>query len=522
MSLLRSPKMLGFLLGLTGFIAVLLAPVFSTFTTVASGAVLASGSSLDPLALASSMQVVLALLLLMVVWWITEAVPLPVTALLPAVLLPFLHVTGLQGASVVEFTGKYTLSHYAHPVIYLFLGGFLLAAAMQKWGLDRRLTLWLLTRGNLANSPAGTLLAVMGVTAFLSMWISNTATAAMMLPLGLGILSAMGSGSPGYRKALMLGIAWAASIGGVGTVIGTPPNAIALGILQSTFADDPAFHRITFLDWLSFGIPFVVVMIPVAWALLVLTSRAGFTAAGNVREMLVRERDGLGPLSAGERGTISVFLLAVVLWISNPFWNVILPSGLARQLAWIDEFSIGLTAGVLLFLIPVDVKKRVFLLEWKDAAFVDWGTLLLFGGGIALSDAMFRCGLATWLGTAFTGMIGSPSPVVMVFCVVAFMGMLTEVTSNTAVTTMMVPVVISMALRAGTDPATLAVAAAVGASMAFMLPVATPPNALVYATGHVTVRDMVKHGLVLEIVGWFLTVGLLLLFADVVFGVLRF
>jgi sodium-dependent dicarboxylate transporter 2/3/5 len=170
----------------------------------------------------------------------------------------------------------------------------------------------------------------------------------------------------------------------------------------------------------------------------------------------------------------------------------------------------------------VDVKKRVFLLEWKNTAFVDWGTLLLFGGGIALSDAMFRCGLATWLGTAFTGVIGSPSPIVMIFCVVAFMGMLTEVTSNTAVTTMMVPVLISMAMRTGSDPATLAIAAAVGASLAFMLPVATPPNALVYATGHVTVRDMVKYGFALEILGWFLTVGILLVFADWVSGVLRF
>jgi sodium-dependent dicarboxylate transporter 2/3/5 len=431
-------------------------------------------------------------------------------------------VVGVHGAAVVEFTGKYTLSHYAHPVIYLFFGGFLLAAAMQKWGLDRRLTLWLLTRGNLANSPAGTLLAVMGVTAFLSMWVSNTATAAMMLPLGLGILSAMGSGSPGYRTALMLGIAWAASIGGVGTVIGTPPNAIALGILQTTFAGDPAFHRITFLHWLSFGIPFVVVMIPAAWFLLVLVSKTGFSPGGNVREMLARERDGQGPLSTGERRTISIFLLAVVFWISNPFWDTILPSGLARQLVWIDEFSIGLMAGVLLFLVPVDLKKRVFLLEWKDTAFVDWGTLLLFGGGIALSDAMFRCGLATWLGTVFTGMIGSPSPIVMVFFVVAFVGMLTEVTSNTAVTTMMVPVLISMAMRTGGDPSTLAVAAACGASLAFMLPVATPPNALVYATGHVTVRDMVKHGFMIEILGWFITVGILLVFADRVFGVIRF
>ena len=522
LSSVRSPKTLGFLLGLCGFLVVLVAPTFSAFAVVARSAVLAAGSSLDPTALASSMQVVLALLLLMVVWWITEAVPLPVTALLPAILLPLLHVVGLQGASVVEFTGKYTLSHYAHPVIYLFLGGFLLAAAMQKWGLDRRLTLWMLTRGNLANSPAATLLAVMSVTAFLSMWISNTATAAMMLPLGLGILSAMGSGSPRYRTALMLGIAWAASIGGVGTVIGTPPNAIALGILQSTFAGDPAFHRITFLDWLSFGIPFVVVMIPVAWFVLVLVSKAPFSATGNVRDMLLRERERMGSLSAGERGTIGVFLLAVVSWISNPFWNTLFPSGLARQLVWIDEFNIGLAAGVLLFLIPVDLKNRVFLLDWKDTVFVDWGTLLLFGGGIALSDAMFRCGLATWLGTAFTGVIGSPSPIVMIFCVVAFLGLLTEVTSNTAVTTMMVPVVISLAIRSGSDPATLAVAAAVGASMAFMLPVATPPNALVYATGHVTVRDMVKYGFALEVLGWFLTVGILLVFADWMFGVLRF
>ncbi|MBF8296522.1 MAG: anion transporter, partial [Bacteroidetes bacterium] len=240
MTSLLSPKPLGLILGLSLSVLILLLPTFPPFLSLAYDIVTTQGVPLDPAVLASSIQSVCALIVLMVLWWITEAVPLPVTALLPAIVLPLLHVTGVSEKSVYEFTIKNALVSYANPVIYLFLGGFLLAAAMQKWGLDRRLTLWMLTRGKIADSSRLILLGMMSVSAFLSMWISNTATTAMMLPLGLGILHQMHlkPGESRFGTALMLGIAWAASIGGVGTIIGTPPNGIALGILNSTFAHD--------------------------------------------------------------------------------------------------------------------------------------------------------------------------------------------------------------------------------------------------------------------------------------------
>jgi len=512
----------GFVLGIVGFLVLVLLPPPSQFLSTAEQTLQGSAAGITAAELARSMQVVFALLVLMVCWWISEAVPLPATALLPALILPLFKVTGVHGTDMVPFTNRVTLANYASPVIYLFLGGFLLAAAMQKWRLDRRLTLWILTRGRLAENPRHIMLSMMAVTAFLSMWISNTATTAMMLPLGLGVLSSMNlkPGESNYGTCLMLGIAWAASIGGVGTIIGSPPNGIALGILNSRFAGEAGYSNITFVDWLSFGVPYVIIYVPVAWWVLLKTRRPEIDHVSGAREGFLAQRAELGSLSAGERGTIVVFLLAVLLWVSNPFWKVILPAGLASSLSWVDEYSIGLTCGVLLFFIPV--RGGRFLLDWKDTAFVDWGTLILFGGGIALSDAMFRTGLASWIANTFVGVLGTPSTLAMMLAVVIFVGLLTEVTSNTAVTTMIVPVIISIALRTGQNPIALSVAAAVAASMAFMLPVATPPNALVFATGHVSVRDMVRSGLILEILGWFMTTAIVLVFAEWLFGVVRY
>jgi len=518
------PKVTGFLLGLLVFVAMSSMPTFAVFQATAEGLVKTASAAVQPAELARSMQVVSGLMLLMIIWWVTEAIPLSATALLPAVILPVFHVVGIQGSAVHEFTMKNALVNYANPVIYLFLGGFLLAAAMQKWNLDRRLTLWLLTRGRLADRPRSVLLAIMSVTAFLSMWISNTATTAMMLPIGIGILSFVGlkPGESRYGTAIMLGIAWAASIGGVGTIIGTPPNGIALGILNSTFAGDPTYNRITFLDWMSFGVPYVIVYVPLAWSILLRLNRPEIDAIPGGRERLLNERATLGRLSRGERGTVAVFLLAVVLWASNPFWDALLPRSIAEQLSWIDEFSIGLIVGVLLFVIPVDLKRNIFLLTWEDTRFVDWGTLILFGGGIALSDALFKTGLASLIASSFVNTLGSPSTLVMMVGIVFLMDFLTEVTSNTAVTSMMVPIIISIALRMGEDPITLSVAAALGASMAFMLPVATPPNALVFGTGYVKIKDMIKAGLVLDLLGWVASVLILVVFGGWVFCVLKF
>jgi sodium-dependent dicarboxylate transporter 2/3/5 len=514
-------KKAGLASGVLLFLVLVSVPTLETFRSSAAGAIAASGSSMDPEVLAASMQSVLALVALMVVWWFTEAVPLPVTALLPAVILPLMHATGLANGAEVSFTAANVLRHYAHPVIYLFFGGFLLAGAMQKWKLDRRFTLWFLTRGNIAGDSRKILLGVMCATAFLSMWISNTATAAMMIPVGLGLLAIfeIEPGHSRYGTALMLGIGWSASVGGVGTIIGSPPNGIAVGILQSTFADTPDFHPVTFLGWMKFGVPFVAVMIPVVWMVLLKAYPPEIIRLSGERGRMLWELRALGPLSGGEKRTIAVVLSAVVLWISNPFWGDLLPAGLARRLEWVDEYSIGLLCGLSLFVIPVDLRAPKFVLDWGDTKYVEWGTLILFGGGIALSDAMFKSGIASWIAVPAVGLFGYGSPLLMLIVLVVLVDFLTEVTSNTAVTSMMVPIVITVAMRSGNHPVMMAVAVAVAASMAFMLPVATPPNALVYGTGRVPLRAMIRTGFFLDLAGWVVTIVVVYVIAEGIFGV---
>lgn len=515
-------KSAGLVAGIVTFVAILALPSPATFVHSAQQLLGPATTSVTAPQLAASMQSVLALLGVMIIWWLTEAVPLAATALLPAVLLPLLKVTGVQGSAVYEFTSRNALQNYANPVIYLFLGGFLIAGAMQKWQLDRRFTLWFLTRGNLAGSAGSILFGMMTVTALISMWISNTAAAAMMLPLGLGVLSLVGAepGNSRFGTALMLGIAWAASIGGVGTIVGTPPNGIALGVLNATFANDPLYHRLTFFDWMKFGVPYVILFLPVAWAILMRRHPPEIRSLPGGKARLESERAALGPLSAGEKGTIVVFILAVLLWVTNPFWPSLLPAPWLQRVAWVDEYLIGLVCGTLLFFIPLDLRQGRFLLDWRDTRYVDWGTLVLFGGGIALSDAMFKTGLAGWIATSFVALLGTPSTFVLTAGVVFLIAMLTEVTSNTAVTTMMVPVVISIAVKTGANAVTLAVATAMAASMAFMLPVATPPNALVFGTGYIRLRDMVRSGLVLDLLGCGVTLFVIFVIGDLVWGVL--
>lgn len=514
-------KIVGFVSGLLLFLVVRLLPTFGTFTSEAAAMAAKNGTAVDPALLADSMQSVLALLLLMVVWWFTEAVPLPVTALLPAVLLPLFGVTGLSGASAYPFISANVLRNYAAPVIYLFLGGFLLAAAMQKWRLDRRFTLWLLTRGTIATDARKLLLGLMCATAFISMWISNTATAAMMLPIGLGLLP-MFEQEPGrsrYGTAVMLGIAYAASIGGVGTIIGTPPNGVALGILDSTLGGGPSYHPITFLGWMSFGVPYVLVMVPAAWLLLLKRYPPEIVRLTEGRERFLEEYRGLGPLTTGEKGTLGVICLAVFLWVTNPFWGTVLPGTLAGRLAWVDEYSIGLLCGVLLFLVPAGGGTGEFLLRWEDTKFVDWGTLVLFGGGIALSEAMVRTGLASWIVVPAVALFDGAPPLLLLFVAVFVMAFLTEVTSNTAVTSMMVPVVIGISVKSGIDPVMIAVGTAVAASLGFMLPVSTPPNALAYGTGRIPFREMIRSGFLLDLIGAAVAVVVIYLFADRLFGI---
>lgn len=512
----------GLVLGLLLFFLLLFLPTFSGFRATATRLIAEHEADMSPDALAHAMQSVAALSIMIIIFWMTEALPLAVTGLLPLVVLPLLHIIGLAHGPV-PFTLATISPNYANPVIFLFLGGFLLAGGLRKWGIDRRLTLWLLSRGRVAASARGILLAVMTVTAFLSMWISNTATAAMMLPLGLGILSTLGSepGKSRYGTGLMLGIAWAASIGGIGTIIGTPPNGIALGVLNTAFGQDPSYHRITFLDWMSFGVPFVVVMLPAAWLLLLRLFRPDVRVDEKVRDDVVAEYKSLGPLTSAQHRTIGVFLLGAFLWIVLPFKDLILPTGASTRLEWLDEYGVGVLAGVLLFFIPSGAARGGRLLEWEDSGYVEWGTLLLFGGGIALSDAMFKTGLAHWLTGTLMSMLGGASTIVLLAGIVLVSALLTEVASNTAVATMMAPIVISLARASGTDASLLVIGSAMAASLAFMLPVSTPPNALVYGTGYIRIRDMIKGGIWLDIIGCVITVAILAFVGTWLLGLFR-
>jgi solute carrier family 13 (sodium-dependent dicarboxylate transporter), member 2/3/5 len=510
---------LGFILGPIAFFLVIFINTPESFIRNAETLLPSSAAREQILQLAYGTKVTLGLLLLMVIWWVTEAVPIPVTAILPGIILPLFHITGVYEEKIFQFTGKNILSNYANPIIFLFLSGFLFAAALQKWKLDKRLTLFILTRGNLANSTSSVLLGMMCISSFLSMWISNTATTAMLLPLGAGILIQSGSkiGESNFGKSLMLGIAWAASIGGVGTIIGTPPNGICVSILSSS-----GIRQINFFEWMKFGIPFVILFIPIAWFILLKVFPPEIKNIQGGKKLIIEQRKKLGIWSKAEKLTIAGFAVVVFLWVSNPFWGYIFPEHFSQNLKWFDENIIALFGALLLFLLPVDWKKQKFVLDWSDAKFVDWGTLLLFGGGIALSDGMFKTGLAALMAKTAVAFLGTPSTFVMMFVIIILLELLTEVTSNTAVVSMMIPIIISIAKGTGNDPVALSIAATLAASMAFMLPVATPPNALVYGTGYIKISDMIKGGIVLDFIAWLFTAAIVYFIADKLLGVISF
>ncbi len=473
---------------------------------------------------AKDMKSVLALTVLMAVWWIGEAIPLPATALLPLVVLPMLEVSKL----------KEVAPSYASKVIFLFMGGFLIAAAMMKWGLHRRLALIIINA--IGTSPRKVILGFMVSSAFLSMWISNTATTMMMMPIGLSIILHVAmageemkrkgqlkdvdfrAGNFRFGTALMLGIAYAASIGGVATIIGTPPNAVFVGTFAKLFPDAP---DITFTDWLAVGIPISWTFLFIAWFVLVyLLVPPEISEIPGGRELVRRELERLGPWSRGEKIVLAVFALTALAWINSKpkvIGGVTIP-GISSYLPYVNDYVIAMLAAILLFLIPVDFRKGEFALDWDHAKDIPWGILLLFGGGIALSSAFTKSGLANWIAEQLLFLKGV-HPLVVMFAIVTLVIFLTEMTSNTAIATLMMPVMAGFALAMGEDPRFFMIPAAIAASFAFMLPVATPPNAIVFGTGYVTVPQMSRTGLVLNLIGIVFVSLLSYLLVQVVFGV---
>ncbi|MBK1878519.1 SLC13 family permease [Pelagicoccus mobilis] len=415
--------------------------------------------------------------MLMAIWWMTECLPLAATSFLPIVIAPTIGLI-----SVKEVT-----SAYANPLIYLFLGGFLLSIAMERTGLHLRIARAVVS--SISSSPRSQIGGMMAVAAFLSMWMSNTATTIMMLPVALSTASFLvkqGKAMPGFGPVLLLSVAYAASIGGMATLIGTPPNALLAAYLENSYGIE-----IGFAQWMLFGVPFSIVMLVGTW--LLLTARMQRVGPSAVESQSDEERFGkLDAISRDEIAVAVIFGVAALGWIFRSHLNEWL--GLA-----VSDTGIAMAAALLLFIVPSGRREGKGLLEWKDTGSVPWGVLLLFGGGLALASLMKSSGLATYVGGLFEGLSGMGTiwVVAVVALVVVF---LTEVTSNTATTAGLLPLMGPIALTLGESPLLLAIPTAVVASCAFMLPVATPPNAIVFASGELKISQMMRAGIYLNLV----------------------
>ncbi|HEY8520485.1 MAG TPA: DASS family sodium-coupled anion symporter [Gammaproteobacteria bacterium] len=443
---------------------------------------------------------VAAVAVLMAVFWLTEAAPIPVTALLPVVLFPTLGV----------FSGVEAAAPYADPIVFLFLGGFLIALAVERANLHRRIALTVLSRiGPREDLQVG---GFMMATAAISMWVSNTATAALMLPVALSVVPPAvdgGSNRPRseFATALMLAVAYGASIGGMATLIGTPPNAFLAGFMRATYGVE-----IGFAEWLLVGVPFSLVMLIGCWLLLTRVAyKVSVKDIPGARAVVREELRKMGPLSRMEKRVAVVFAATAALWIFRPL--------LARR--WpelqLSDTTIAMAAALALFFVPSGERRGEQLLHWECARRVPWGVLVLFGGGLSLAAAVADSGLAEWIGTRLAALEGVPV-LVLVLAVAAVVLLLTELTSNTATTATFLPIVAALAVSVGQDPLLLTIPAVLAASCAFMLPVATPPNAIVFGSGHVTIPQMVRAGLWLNLGGLVAIMLVTYLLVGAVFG----
>jgi len=418
------------------------------------------------------------------IWWITEAIPIAATALLPIILFPLTGALELQA----------TTTSYGHQYIFLYIGGFLLAIAIEKWRLHKRIALNIIHA--IGTSVSGIILGFMIATAALSMWISNTATSVMMLPIGMAIISQLCNNpatnpmeNEKFAKALLLGIAYSASIGGMATLVGTPPNLVLAGVVQELYGIE-----ISFFQWLMFGLPISLILLALCWIYLTRVAfrfeQASFPGG---RAEIKKQLHAFGRIGFEEKMVLAVFGLTALAWISRSFLQQQL--GLFPRL---DDTIIAMVGGVLLFLLPANENKGP-LLRWEDVKKLPWGIVLLFGGGMALAEAFKSSGLADWIGGQMT-LLDGVSLIFLILILVTAVNFLTEITSNLATTSMLLPILAPMALAIDVNPLILMVAATVAASCAFMLPVATPPNAVVFGSGHLRIPDMVRAGLGMNLI----------------------
>lgn len=453
-----------------------------------------------PMGLADDAWRVACLAVMMAALWISEAIPIPATALLPLVLMPLVGVATVEEAA----------APYANPVIYLFMGGFLLSLSMQRWGLHRRMALGIL--GRVGSRPRSILGGFMLASALLSMWISNAATTLMMLPIAISITQLLkqvdAKAVKQFAPPLMLALAYASSIGGLGTPIGTPPNAFLVGHLQTEYGIELGFGQ-----FMLMGLPVMAVSLPlVYWLLTRVCFDVPAVEVAGAHETIVQEQGKLGRMGRGEAVTALVFGLAALLWVIRPLLAKSLPA-----LNLLGDAGVAMLAGLVLFVIPVDWRRGEFVMNWEHGKRLPWDVLILFGGGLTLARQIETTGLAAWLGAQAAPLAALPLwlTVLVVCLIITF---LTELTSNTATAAALVPVAASLSVGMGHSPLLLALPVCLSASCAFMLPVATPPNAIVFGSGWVGLHQMARTGFWLN---WLMVIVITLatlLVAPLIFG----
>lgn len=455
---------------------------------------------MDTPALTEKGHMLAAIISWVVIWWICEPIPLPITGILGSVLCI---LTGVEGA-------KKVFASFSEPIIYVFLGSFMLAEAMSYHGLDKRFAYWIMSLKAVGNST-GRILGAFGViTATLSMWISNTAATAMMFPIALGIVYALAdiqmkktgkSFDPlkmRFGTGMMLMAAYASSTGGIGTPVGTPPNIIGIAMIEKFLG-----VKIAFFQWMSFAIPMLIVLFILLYILMYFLHKPEVSHVEGGTEFVRKELAAMGPWSRGEKNALIAFIITVILWITPGLLAAIGSPFAKKYNQFMPESVAAMLGATLLFLLPVDWKERKFTLSMKQAMKIDWGTLLLFGGGLALGDLMFSTKLAEVMGTKLLALMGTTSTWGITLASIYIAIIISETCSNTASANMIIPVMIAIAQAAGVNPIPPAIGAALGASWGFMLPVSTPPNAIVYGSGMVPITKMIRAGVFYGVIGGF-------------------
>lgn len=434
---------------------------------------------------------VIGIALWMITWWITEAAPIPVTALLPIILFPITGVTSIDEAT----------APYANKIIFLFMGGFMLGLGMERHNLHKRIALNLIKRTG--TNPNGIILGFMLTTAFISMWISNTATTVMMLPIAMSITKLLNIGEDSgkaerrFALGLMLSIAYAANVGGTATIIGTPPNVAWVG-----FMNDMLGYEVTFSKYLAIGLPICLVMLAVVYLMITkVLYPSGIQQLTSSAQVIHEQIEGLGPISKAEKRVAIIFVTTALTWILRGTINELIGSNL------LSDAMIAIAGGTLMFITPINVQKGQFLLEWEYTKRLPWGILLLFGGGLSLAKAMEKVSIVEFVGESIAGN-GDINQVLLIAGLTAFMLFMTEIMSNVALTVIFIPVVIGISQSLGVNPMFLTLPVTLAASYAFMMPISTPPNAIVFSSGMIRMKDMMRAGILLNIIAIILLVFL--------------